>query len=440
MNVSAEQKEALTKLGIDHLNDMQVAALEALEKSPELVLLSPTGSGKTLAFLLPVISGLRRDVDGVQALVLTPSRELAIQIEQVARQMGSGFKVNAVYGGRSASQDKLDLKHPPAILIGTPGRLADHLRNDRFNTDTIRYLVLDEFDKSLETGFEKDMEAIIATLRKIEVKILTSATQGVTIPPFVRLKQPVFIDSSEKTTERLQIKVVESKAGDLRDTLVRLVSHPGVQPAIVFVNFRDSVEQLSAFLEQQHIDHAVFYGTMEQQDRERALVKFRNGSCRVLLATDLAARGIDVPEIQSIIHFELPQKEEEFIHRNGRTARMHRAGSAYVLHAHKKRLPDFIAQLQAVRMTVDDLDANATSQASPWQTLMVSGGRRDKISKGDIAGFFMKLGNLKSDELGDIELRPECAFVAVHANRVDAVIAKVDNQKLKTRKVRVKRI
>lgn len=431
---------ALAKLGIEELNAMQTATLAALEKTNELVLLSPTGSGKTLAFLLPVFSGLRRDVEGVQALILTPSRELAIQIEQVARQMGSGYKVNAVYGGRSASQDKLDLKHTPAILIGTPGRLADHLRNERFDTDTIRYLVLDEFDKSLETGFEKDMQAIIAPMRNIEVKILTSATQGVEIPAFVGLRRPVFIDFSEQTPDKLQIKVVESKAGAVRETLVRLVSHPGVQPAIVFVNFRDSVEQLSAFLEEHAIDHAVFYGTMEQQDRERSLVKFRNGSCRVLLATDLAARGIDVPEVQSIVHFELPQKEEEFIHRNGRTARMHRAGVAYVIHAQNKRLPDFIAQLNAPRVSADELENRAATPTPKWQTLMVSGGRRDKISKGDIAGFFMKVGELNSDELGDIELRPECAFVAVHANRVDAVLTKVDNQKLKTRKVRVRRV
>lgn len=438
--MNTTHNHALAKLGIEELNAMQTATLAALEKSNELVLLSPTGSGKTLAFLLPVISGLRRDVDGVQALILTPSRELALQIEQVARQMGSGYKINAVYGGRSASQDKIDLKHNPAVLIGTPGRLADHLRNERFNTENIRYLVLDEFDKSLETGFEKDMQAIITPMRSIEVKILTSATQGVEIPEFVRLRRPVYLDFSEQAPEKLQIKVVESKARDLRETLVDLIGHPGVQPAIVFVNFRDSVEHVGTFLDEHGIDHAAFYGTMEQQDRERSLVKFRNGSCRVLLATDLAARGIDVPEVQSIIHFELPQKEEEFTHRNGRTARMHRSGVAYVLHGQKRRLPDFIARLKAPKMDAGELERSSSAPAQQWQTLLVSGGRRDKISKGDIAGFFMKAGGLNSDEVGDIELRPECAFVAVHANRVDAVLTKLDNQKLKTRKVRVRRV
>ncbi len=419
---------------------MQTETLAALENSNELVLLSPTGSGKTLAFLLPVFSGLQPNVKGVQALILTPSRELALQIEQVARQMGLGYKINAVYGGRAASQDKIDLKHTPAVLIGTPGRLADHLRNERFSTENIRYLVLDEFDKSLETGFEKEMHEIIASMQRIEVKILTSATQGVEIPEFVRLRRPVQLDFSAQEPEKLQIKVVASKAHDLRETLVDVLGHPGVQPAIVFANFRDSVEQVSAFLDERGIDHAAFYGTMEQQDRERSLVKFRNGTCRVLLATDLAARGIDVPEVQSIIHFELPQKEEEFIHRNGRTARMHRSGVAYVLHAQKRRLPAFIARLKAPKIDADELERSTSAHAQQWQTLLVSGGRRDKISKGDIAGFFMKLGGLNPDELGGIELRPECAFVAVHADRVDGLLSTLNNQKLKTRKVRVSRV
>lgn len=440
MNLSTDHQEALSKLGIETLNPMQIAVGEALEKTSEVVLLSPTGSGKTIAFLLPIISGLRRDVEAVQALILTPSRELAIQIEQVVRQMGTGFKANAVYGGRSASQDKLDLKHPPAILIGTPGRLADHLRNDRFDTKHIRYLVLDEFDKSLETGFEKDMREIITPMKNIEVKILTSATKGIAIPHFVRLEDPEFIDFSDQSPTGLKITVVESKQIEKRETLLKLIDHPGVQPVIIFLNFRESVEQLSDFLDRNRVDHDMFYGTMEQKDRERALVKFRNGSCRVLLATDLAARGIDVPEIQTIVHFELPQKEEEFVHRNGRTARMHREGVAYVMQGHNKRLPDFISRLKAERIDESAFTGSTESKASGWQTLIVSGGRRDKISKGDIAGFFMKLGQLKPDELGDIELRPECAFVAVKSDKVDNVLLKLDNQKLKTRKVRVNRI
>jgi superfamily II DNA/RNA helicase len=432
--------EILTKLGIDKLNAMQTATLEALETANELVLLSPTGSGKTLAFLLPVFFGLRRDVDGVQALILTPSRELAGQIEQVARKMATGFKVNAVYGGRASSHDKIDLKHPPAVLIGTPGRVADHLRNQRFGTDVLRFLVLDEFDKSLEIGFESDMRAILGELRKVEVKILTSATYGVEIPDFIDLKKPFYIDHSERGPEKLQIKVVESSANDPREDLVRLLAQPDVLPAIVFVNFRDSVELLGDFLFQRGVDYAVFYGTMEQQDRERSLVKFRNGSCRVLVATDLAARGIDVPEVQSIIHFELPMKEEEFIHRNGRTARMHRSGVAYVLHPRKRRLPAFIAAMDLPRTAADSFAEAVPPASQQWQTVLVSAGRRDKISKGDLAGFFIKVGGLQPDEVGAIEVRPECAFVAVSADRVKALLPKLDNQKLKTKKVRVRRV
>ncbi len=431
--------EILTKLGIDKLNAMQTATLEALETANELVLLSPTGSGKTLAFLLPVFFGLRRDVDGVQALILTPSRELAGQIEQVARKMATGFKVNAVYGGRASSHDKIDLKHPPAVLIGTPGRVADHLRNGRFSADTVRCIVLDEFDKSLEIGFESDMRSILAPMHNAEVKILTSATQRIEIPDFVGLRQPAYIDLAQQLPEKLTVKIIETRPSDLHGALVRLLTRPEVLPAIVFVNFRDSVEVLSEVLTRYGIDHAVFYGTMEQQDRERSLVKFRNGTCRVLVATDLAARGIDVPEIRSIIHFELPMKEEEFIHRNGRTARMHRSGVAYVLQV-GRRLPAFITELNAERIAAETIDSVAAASIGEWQTLLVSAGRRDKISKGDLAGFFIKVGGLQPDEVGAIEVRPECAFVAVAADRCASVLPQVDNQKLKTRKVRVRRV
>lgn len=432
--------EMLAKLGIDRLNAMQTATLEALDTANELVLLSPTGSGKTLAFLLPVFFGLRREVDGVQALILTPSRELASQIEQVARTMATGFKVNAVYGGRASSHDKLDFKHAPAVLIGTPGRVADHLRNQRFSADTVRYIVLDEFDKSLEIGFESDMRAILAPMHNAKVRILTSATQRIEIPDFVGLRHPVYIDRAQQSPEKLEVKIIEAQPSDLNKAVVRLLAQPEVLPVIVFVNFRNSVEGLSEVLTRYGIDHAVFYGTMEQQDRERSLVKFRNGSCRVLVATDLAARGIDVPEIRSIIHFELPMKEEEFIHRNGRTARMHRSGVAYVLQVSRRRLPAFITQLNAERIAAETLRSESAPTAREWQTLRVSGGRRNKISKGDLAGFFIKVGGLRPEEVGVIEVRPECAYVAIAADRVSSVLPKVDSQKLKTKKVRVKRV
>jgi len=426
------QQRILEKLGIEKLNPMQEETQKAIQSSPELVLLSPTGTGKTLAFLLPIVESLDPDNSEVQVLILAPSRELAMQIEQVAREMGSGFKTNAVYGGRPFGQDKIDLKHPPAILVGTPGRIADHLRKKTFSTNSIKTLVLDEFDKSLEIGFEEEMSEIINTLNSIEKKILTSATQQATLPKFVGIDNPTKINFLNEGSSQLQLKTVISPDKDKLETLVDLLCHLGDEPGIIFCNFKDSIEYISDFLYEKMIDHGCFYGGMEQADRERALVKFRNGTYQLLLATDLAARGIDIPELKFIIHFHLPLKAHEFTHRNGRTARMNSGGTAYILKWKDETLPDFIGAPKK-----EALDKLPLPPASKWETLHISGGRRDKISKGDIAGLFLKQGKLKPEELGIIEIKQDHAFVSVAKHQTKSVIPLVNNLRLKTKKVRV---
>lgn len=426
------QAEILSKLGIEHLNPMQLAAQKAIEFSNEIILLSPTGTGKTLAFLLPLIQQLDVTCEEIQLVIIVPSRELAIQIEQVMREMGTGFKVNAVYGGRAGSKDRIEIKHRPAVLVGTPGRVSDHLRRDAFDTSFIRTLVLDEFDKSLEIGFESEMKDILHLLPKVKKMLLTSATQGVEIPRFVGLKSPVTVDFLEDKITQLQIKKVLSPTKDKLETLVELISHLGNQNGIIFCNFKDSIQRVSECLEEHGISHGIFSGGMEQNDRERSLIKFRNGTHQILLATDLAARGIDVPEIKFIIHYHLPLRSEEFIHRNGRTARMNSDGTAYVLHYERDPLPDFIGNLPIEKLTKSKLPP-----PSEWSTLFVSGGRKDKISKGDVAGLFFKQGNLEKDQLGVIELKTDCAFVGVKTATLEKLLPKVNNMKLKEKKVRV---
>lgn len=423
----------LKKLSIAALNPMQEEALEVIENTANTVLLSPTGTGKTLAFLLPLINMLDATSTEVQALILVPSRELAIQIEQVLRTMGSGFKVNAVYGGRAISKDKIELKHTPAILIGTPGRILDHFNAERFSKVYIKTLVLDEYDKSLETGFEVEMNAIINELPGLTKRILTSATQGVKIPNFVGLEPPFVINYLGKKREsNLSIKTVLSADKNKLKVLADLLKYIGNEPGIVFCNFKDTIETVSAYLSEYQINHACFSGGMEQRDRERSLIKFRNGTCNVLVATDLAARGIDIPEMKNIIHFELPGAVEEFTHRNGRTARVNEKGTAYILQYEQERLPSFIPKDKPVSIS------NKVAYAPPsWATLFISGGRKDKISKGDIAGLFFKRGELKKDELGVIELKHDCAFVAVPISLAHTLVAKLNNTRLKKKKVRV---
>jgi superfamily II DNA/RNA helicase len=426
------QTNILEKLSIEKLNVMQEEAQKAILSSPEIVLLSPTGTGKTLAFLLPIIAELDINCAEVQVLIVVPSRELAIQIEQVIREMGTGYKANAVYGGRAGSKDKTEIRHRPAILIGTPGRIADHMRRENFSTQFINTLVLDEFDKSLEIGFENEMKEILALLPKVHKKILTSATQEVEIPKFVNLKNPVCLNYLDKVASQLTIKTILSPSQNKLETLASLLVQLGDQPGIVFCNFKDTIQEVSDFLTSRNINHGCFFGGMEQKDRERALIKFRNGTHQLIVATDLAARGIDIPEIKFIIHYQLPSRSHEFTHRNGRTARMFNDGTAYVLKWKNESLPDFIENAE-----VEELQAAPPQSSLLWKTLFVSGGRKDKISKGDIAGLFMKQGLLNSDQLGTIEIKVDCAFVAVQASEVNKLIQLVDNSKLKNKKVRV---
>ena len=429
------QRQILDKLGISALNEMQEESRLAIHSTHEIIILSPTGTGKTLAFLLPIIAELNQDSEEVQALIITPTRELTIQIEQVIREMGSGFKVDSAYGGRSFSKDKIALKHRPAILVGTPGRVAAHFRRGTFIADDIRTLVLDEFDKSLEIGFEEEMQEIIEALPNVEKKILTSATQGVDIPDFVELKKPVVINYLEQGIAQLSIKKIVSPQKDKLETLVKTLCHLGNQTGIVFCNFKDSIQRVSDFLTQQNIPHGCFYGGLEQNEREQALIKFRNGTHRIILATDLAARGLDISEIDFIVHYHLPLREEEFTHRNGRTARMNSKGTAFVLQWKEEDLPDFIGDLQ------EEVLQNASIPTPPaWKTIFISGGRKDKISKGDIAGTFFRKGNLKKGELGVIELKNDCAFVAVAAHQTKRMIEVLDNTRLKKKKIRVKEI
>ncbi len=429
------QANILEKLSIEKLNAMQEEAQEAILSNPEIVLLSPTGTGKTLAFLLPIIAELDINCPEVQVLIVVPSRELAIQIEQVIREMGSGYKTNAVYGGRTGSKDKTEIKHRPAILIGTPGRIADHLRRENFSAEFVTTLVLDEFDKSLEIGFESEMKEILALLPKVQKKILTSATQEVEIPKFVGLKDPQIIDYLHEGNSQLKVKTVLSASPDKLDTLAELLCHLGNQPGIVFCNFKDTIQEVSDFLNENNIGHGCFYGGMEQKDRERALIKFRNGTHQLIIATDLAARGLDIPEIKFIIHFQLPQRAHEFTHRNGRTARMFNDGTAYVIKGKNENLPDFVENAEIEKMLKAPLPL-----PSIWKTLFVSGGRKDKISKGDIAGLFIKQGKLGNEQIGIIEIKTDCAFVAVHASEVNRLIKLVDNSRLKSKKVRVTEI
>lgn len=412
---------------------MQEAAMSAVKKS-DIILLSPTGSGKTLGFLLPLLGLLNKSIPTVQALILVPSRELALQIEQVFRAMGSGFKVNCCYGGHPVKVERNNLSEPPAVLIGTPGRISHHLRRESFSTRTIHTLILDEFDKSLEFGFQDDMEYIIKQLPALKKRMLISATKMEEIPSFTGLVKPIQVDflANAAIAPDLKYKVVISEAADKLNALFALVCKIGANATLIFCNHRDAVERISELLWIKGLPNDIFHGGMEQEDRERALLKFRNGSHRILITTDMASRGLDIPEIEHVVHYQMPHNKEAFLHRNGRTARMHAKGTAYLILATDEK-PVYLTEMPEQETLPEN---PKPPKPSPWSTLYIAAGKKDKVNKVDIVGLLLKKGGLNKDELGLIEVLDYSSYAAIKRNKIEQLVTAIKGEKVKNKKVK----
>ena len=423
------------KLQIQEMNQMQKSTYQASENEQDIILLSPTGSGKTLAFLFPVLRNLEKNISGIQAIILVPARELALQIEQVFKNMGTDFKVTICYGGHDKKIEINNLTEAPAVLIGTPGRIAYHLKNNNFEPKTIKTLVLDEFDKALELGFEEDMNFIINSLKNISQRFLTSATAMDNIPKFVGLDNEKTINFLKlgEAKPNIQLKKVMTIPEEKLETLFKLICKIGNKRTLIFCNHRDAVDRISELLREKGIDRETFHGGMEQDERERALLKFRNDSTRILITTDLASRGLDIPEVESIVHYQLPPKEDAFIHRNGRTARMHAKGFAYLIMTEEENFP-FIKS----NTPEENISENYRIPAkTPFQTIYISAGKKDKVNKVDIVGYLIKKGELSKEDVGIIEVKDTTSYVAVARNKVKDVLKKLANEKLKGKKIKM---
>jgi len=427
----------LVNLKIDALNEMQVASLDANKKKEDIILLSATGSGKTLAFLLPILENLEKGNKDTQALIVVPSRELAMQIESVFKRMGTGNKITATYGGHKREIEENSLVQPPALIVGTSGRLCDHIRRGNITVDSIKTLVLDEFDKSLELGFLEEMKFIIESLKNVQKKILTSATDAVEIPPFIDLKNPERINFLKPGDERegLAIKTVFSPDKDKSETLFRLLCSLGNRSTIVFCNHREAVERTSGLLSEKGIYNEFYHGGMEQQQRDSALSKFRNGTTNVLVTTDLASRGLDIANIRYIVHYHLPHTEDAFIHRNGRTARMEASGTAILILSEEENLPSYINDEEVEKI---DLPEEIILPEKPkWATLFIAAGKKDKVNKVDIVGFLTQRGELKKEDIGLIEVKDFFSFVGIRKVKMNHLLHLIKDHKIKNKKVKM---
>ena len=432
MKLSPTITQALENLKIESLNPMQEASIDAWREGKDLILLSPTGSGKTLAYLLPLLETLKPDVKGVQAVVLVPSRELALQIDQVFKSMNTPYKAMSCYGGRPAMEEHRTMKGiEPSLIIGTPGRMNDHLSKQNFDASTVRTLIIDEFDKCLEFGFQEEMATVIGQLPKLERRFLLSATDSEEIPQFAGMNHTTklsFLNEEEPISERIHIYKVLSPIKDKLETLYKLLCTFGNKSTLVFCNHRESVERVGKYLQSQKLPCGIFHGGMEQEDRERSLYKFRNGSCHVLISTDLASRGLDIPDIDNIVHYHLPIQEDGYIHRNGRTARWEAEGNSYIILHGEETLPAYIREEPETFILPE---VTPKPSQPEFVTLYIGKGKKDKLSKGDIMGFLSKKGGLNRDDVGRIDVKEHYAFVAILRKKLAHTLNLVRGEKIK---------
>lgn len=427
---------ALNKLGIEQLTDMQKSSINAFSEDKDIILLSPTGSGKTIAFLLPLISILKSDTEDVQAVILAPSRELAMQINSVFKSINSQYTSVCCYGGRPTMEEHKTIKSvKPAVIIGTPGRVLDHIDKGNFSCAKVEILIIDEFDKSLEFGFHDEMKEIIENLSNLKKRILTSATDAEEIPDFTGLNSVIrlnYLDNKDDEEERLNLFVVNSPEKDKLETLYKLLCTVGDKQTVVFCNHRESVDRVDKFLKSKKLITSIFHGGMEQDYREKSLYKFRNGSSHILVSTDLAARGLDIPEIENIIHYHLPTNQEGFTHRNGRTARWQSYGNSYIILGPEENLPEYIDE---------DINEYVIPEVLPkpglpkFVTLYIGKGKKDKINKVDIVGFLFKKGNLSKEDIGKVDVKDHYAFAAISRKKIKQAMTLLKNEKLKGQKI-----
>ena len=428
-----ETDRILEKLGISELNDMQKEATQAvLRTNDDVVILSPTGSGKTLAYLLPLVQLIDANVPTVQAVVIVPGRELALQSATVLKDMGCGLRACACYGGRAAMDEHRVLRQvQPHVVFATPGRLLDHIEKENILTTGIRYLVIDEFDKCLEMGFLNEMNAIINRLSNVQRRILISATDAESIPHFVNMGRTTRMDyliEEEQVSDRVNVYQVISPVKDKLETLRNLLCELGEESSIVFLNYRESVERVADYLQEQGFTLSYFHGGLEQRQREDALYKFSNASANVLVSTDLASRGLDIPSINNIIHYHLPESEQGYIHRVGRTARWDKLGKTFFILNQEESIPDYIDAEPTLHTIPIDLPAPPKPK---MVTLYIGKGKKDKLSKGDIVGFLCKKGGLKGTEIGRISVEDRFTYVAIDRTQLRSVLRNVQGEKIK---------
>lgn len=422
-----------SRLGISRLNDMQ-QRMAAVETTGAVTLAAPTGSGKTIAFVIPFLRSLGTPDGYIRGVVIAPYRELVLQIADVVRPVATGFKTVAFYGGHPMADEENSLSVTPDIIIATPGRLLDHARRGNVDLSTVVTVVLDEYDKSLELGFADEMKRIVRRMTRARFYILTSATPMTELPEYFPHMKRVDIEADDvagKEGKVMTFRVI-SPSRDKLDTLVELLRGLNNTTGIIFVNHRESAERVYDRLRKEGLPAGLYHGGLQQNERENALEMLANGTSPLLVSTDLAARGIDIPALGMVIHYHLPVDEAAWTHRNGRTARQDADGIVYLLTTEDDTIPEFVKWDKEIYPSAPSADPIASDKA----TIYLNAGKKEKISRGDIVGFLVAKGGLDGKEIGRISLRDHSALVAVPRDKAADVIRKISSEKIKNTRVK----
>jgi ATP-dependent RNA helicase DbpA len=449
LNLPATQLENLESLGYRAMTPIQAEALPIALAGRDLLAQAATGSGKTAAFAIPLLQKFAAEVSATQALVLCPTRELSLQVSQelrkLARYLGN-VKVVALYGGQAMDLQKTSLRNGAHILVGTPGRILDHLARETLSLSAVRTLVLDEADRMLDMGFLGDITKIISALPRERQTLLFSAT----FPEDIRVLSDRFQQSpaqvhieSDPANSGIDQRFIVCEKEEKLEAVASLLSSRQPESALIFCNTKIAAKEVYQHLFDLGFAAAALHGDLEQRDREQTLMRFRHGSCRVLVATDVAARGLDIENLVAVINFEVPHDMETYVHRIGRTGRAGNSGYAFTLalstEQHKmKAAGDFLGfEVPSEPLEWDDADAREPL-TSDWSTLCIAAGRKDKLRAGDILGALTGADGLQGKAVGKIDVMDYQAYVSVQSKYAKKALARLTENKIKGTRFKVR--
>jgi len=461
LSLSSRALKGVADLGFEEPTAIQTKCIPILIKGIDLIGQSQTGSGKTAAFVLPMLDKIDFSNKIIQGLILCPTRELCLQVVSEIKKLGrsfNGLQVASIIGGVPGRDQAQILENGVHIIVATPGRLSDHINRSQVNLQSIKYVVLDEADKLLEMGFENEVKHIMKSLPKKRQTVFFSATIHETIQNLSHKYQsnPVFIEVENSLTNKVMIKEYLYQIDRANDstnflqnkinTLIRILHQHSKGSTLIFCNQKSTVSEIEESLSKNDVNCAILSGDLEQRERDRVITLYKNGSIRILIATDIAARGLDIEQIGLVINFDLPNQAETYIHRIGRTGRAGKEGLAVsIMNSNEEIKIVMIEKFTGRTMIRDKLGfknqhgLSSSFQFAKMQTLHISGGKKDRLRPTDLLGALTAQPDaISASDIGKIDIQDRFSFVAITSELVNRASDKLRNSRIKGSKFKIK--